>query len=217
MRGIWWLGRWRGIPIALHWTALLGLPWFLYKTGSVTAALVAFAAFLFLLMAHELGHAAVAAWRRVEVTHIQLFLLHGVCAHEEPDYEEDDVLIAWGGVAAQFVLLLIALGVNFLLPTLSPVAYFWAAPALAVLIETNLLIMVLNLIPVAPLDGAKAWRAIPLLREWARDASWAARVRGLFSVRKRARDRRLEAESQRIAADIIDRLKKGKSDTPRKE
>lgn len=217
MRGTWWLGRWRGIPIALHWTVLLGLPWFLYQTRTFTGMLVAFAAFTFLLLAHELGHAAVALWRRVEVVHIRLLFLHGVCAHEAPDYEEDDVLIAWGGVAAQFVVLVIALGVNSLLPTLSPVAYFWAAPALAVLIETNLLIMVLNLIPVAPLDGVKAWRAIPLLREWARDTSWAARVRGLFSARKRARDRRLEAESQRIAADIIDRLKKGKSDTPHKE
>jgi Zn-dependent protease len=217
MRANWRLGKWRDIPIALHWTVLLGLPWFLYKTGSVTAALVAFAAFLFLLMAHELGHAAVAGWRRVEVAHIQLFLLHGVCAHEVPDYEEDDVLIAWGGVAAQFVVLVIALGVDFLLPTLSPVAYFWAAPALSVLIDTNLLIMILNLIPVAPLDGAKAWRALPLLREWARDTSWAARVSELLSARKRARDRRLEAESQRIAAHIIDKLKKGKSDTPHKE
>ena len=217
MRANWPLGSWRGIPIALHWTVLLGLPWFFYKTGSVTGTLVAFVAFLFLLVAHELGHAAVALWRRVEVAHVELFLLHGVCAHEVPDYEEDDVLIAWGGVAAQFVVLIIALGVNLLLFRLFPVVYFWAAPALLVLIQTNLVIMILNLIPVAPFDGAKAWRALPLLREWARDTSWAARMREIFSARKRARNRRLEADSQRIAADIIDKLKKRKSDTPHKE
>lgn len=217
MRGSWWLGKWRGIPIALHWTVLLGLPWFLYQTRSVTGTLVAFAAFLFLLLAHELGHAVVAVWRGVGVAHIQLLFLHGRCAIDQPDYEEDDVLIAWGGVAAQFVVLVIALAVNFLLPTVSPVAYFWAAPALSVLIETNILIMIFNLIPLAPFDGAVAWRALPLLREWAGDTPWAERVRELLSARKRARDRRLEAESQRIAADIIDKLKKGKSDTPHKE
>lgn len=217
MSANWRFGSWRGIPIVWHWTVLLGLPWFLYQTRSITGALIAFAAFLFLLLAHELGHAAVAMGRRVEVSHVRLLFLHGYCAHEAPDYEEDDVFIAWGGVAAQFVVLVIALGINFLLPTLSPAAYLLVAPVFPVLIETNLFIMILSLVPVAPLDGAKAWRAIPLVREWARDTSWGARVKGLLSARKRARDRRLEAESQRIAADIIDRLKKGKSDTPHKE
>jgi Zn-dependent protease len=212
MRAGWRLGEWRGVSIALHWTVLLGLPWLLYLTRSVTAMLVAFPAFLFLLMAHELGHAAVAIWRRVEVKRIELFFLHGVCAHEAPDYEDDDVLIAWGGVAAQLVVLLIAVGVDFVLLTLSPAAYGVAAPVFSVLIGTNLFIMIFNLIPIAPFDGAKAWRAVPLLRDWARATSWGARVGRIFSPRQRARQRRLEAQSQRIAADIIAKLKKGKSD-----
>ena len=212
MRATWRLGQWRGVPIALHWTVLLGLPWLLYLTRSATATLVAFPAFLFLLMAHELGHAAVARWRGVEVNRIDLFFLHGVCEHDAPDYEEDDVLIAWGGVAAQLVVLLVALAFDFVLPTLSPAAYVVVAPALSVLIGTNVFIMIFNLIPIAPFDGARAWRALPLLRDWARTTSWGARVRRMFNARERARTRRLEAESQRIAADIIDKLKKGKSD-----
>lgn len=212
MRSTWRLGHWRGIPVTFHWTVLLGLPWFYYQTRSIQATAVAFVAFSFLLMAHELGHAIVAMWRNVRVVRIQLFFIHGVCTHEEPDYEEDDVLIAWGGVAAQLVVLVIALAASVIVAAASPISRAVMAPLFRVLIETNLLIMILNLLPIAPLDGAKAWRALPMLREWARQSSWTASLRRLLAARERARARKLEAKSEQIAADIIDRLKKGKSD-----
>lgn len=212
MRSTWRLGRWRGVPITLHWTVLLALPWFYYQTRSVSATAISCVAFFFLLVVHELGHAAVARWRNVGVERVQLFFVHGLCAHDEPYNEEDDVLIAWGGVAAQFVVLVVAFGTNLLLAAFAPFPYWLAAPLFGVLIQTNLLIMVINLIPVAPLDGAKAWRALPLLWERAQRTSWAASLRKLSAARGRARNRKLEAEAQRITTDIIDKLKKGKSD-----
>ena len=133
----WRLGKWRGIPISLHWTVLIGLPWFYYKTTSVAATAISFVAFFFLLVAHELGHAAVARWRHVAVGEIRLFFIHGSCTHDEPYHERDDVLIAWGGVAAQFVVLVIAFGANKLLAI--PFTYHIASPVFRVLIETNLL------------------------------------------------------------------------------
>jgi Zn-dependent protease len=212
MRSSWRLGQWRGIPISLHWTVFIGIPWFLYQTRSLLGTGIAFVAFFFLLLAHELGHAAVAMWRRVEVHEIQLFIFHGYCAHEPPDYELDDVLIAWGGVAAQFVLLVIALAADLLLATASPLALVLVSPLLHVLIATNIIIMVVNLIPVAPLDGAKAWRIVPILAEWAKETSWAQKLRRRKAARETARAKKLEAESERVAADIIDKLKKRKSD-----
>jgi Zn-dependent protease len=212
MRARWQLGQWRGIPISLHWTVFIGIPWFLWQTRSLADTAIAFVAFFFLLLAHELGHAAVARWRRVEVDHIQLFFLHGYCAHEPPDYELDDVLIAWGGVAAQLAVFVIALGADALLATFSPVANALATPLLRVLIGTNAFIMIVNLIPVAPLDGAKAWRVLPIVAEWARQTSWATKLRRRSAARQQERTRNLEAESERIAADIIDKLKKRKSD-----
>ena len=212
MRARWQLGQWRGIPISLHWTVFIGIPWFLWQTRSLTDTAIAFVAFLFLLLAHELGHAAVARWRRVEVDHIQLFFLHGYCAHEPPDYELDDVLIAWGGVAAQFIVLVVALVGDVLLATFWPDARVLTSPLLRVLIGTNVLIMIFNLIPVAPFDGAKAWRILPILAEWAKDTAWAHKWRRRSAARNMARTKKLEAESERIAADIIDKLKKRKSD-----
>jgi Zn-dependent protease len=212
MRSSWRLGQWRGIPISLHWTVFIGIPWFLYQTRSLLDTAIAFVAFFFLLLAHELGHAAVALWRQVEVDKIQLFFLHGYCSHEPPDHELDDVLIAWGGVAAQFVVLVIALGADVLLATFSPFAGALASPLLRVLIGTNVFIMIVNLIPVAPLDGAKAWRILPIVAEWAKETKWAHELRRRKAARETARTKKLEAESERIAADIIDKLKKRKSD-----
>jgi len=213
MRWTWRFGHWRGIPVTLHWTVLLGLPWFFYQTRSIQATAVAFVAFSFLLMAHEFGHAIVAMWRNVRVVRIQLLFLHGLCTHEEAYYEEDDVLIAWGGVAAQLVVLVLASAASVVVAAASPIAREVMAPLFRVFIETNLFIMILNLIPIAPFDGAKAWRALPLLREWARQSSWTASLRRFLGARDSARAKKLEAKSEQIAADIIDRLKKGKSDT----
>ena len=213
MRSSWRLGRWRGVPISLHWTVLIGIPWFYYETRSLVSTAIAFVAFSFLMLVHELGHAAVARWRGVEVDGIRLFLIHGTCSlSEEPYYELDDVLIAWGGIAAQFVVLVIAFGADLLLPTLSPLAHALAKPLLLILIEINLFIMVVNLIPVAPFDGFKAWRIVPILRERWDESSWAASLRKRSAAREMARTKKLEAKSERIAAEIIDKLKKGKSD-----
>lgn len=213
MRSTWQLGNWRDVPIDLHWTVLIGLPWLFYQTRSVADTLVGFVAFFLLLLAHELGHAAVAHWRHVEVQHIRLFFIHGLCVHDEPYHEEDDISIAWGGVAAQLAVLIAAAAASLLLATFAPSARLLAAPLFDVLIEINLVIMVVNLLPVAPLDGAKAWRALPLLREWWRETAWALRLRQRADARAKARARQLESESERIAADIIDRLKKGSTKT----
>ena len=212
MRTRWQLGQWRGIPISLHWTVFIGIPWFYYFTRDLADTGIAFLAFSLLVLIHELGHAAVALWRRVEVLWIELRFIHGVCAHEEPYHEIDDVLIAWGGVAAQFVVLAIALVADMLLATAAPAARAIASPLLMVFIGTNVFIIVFNLIPLAPLDGSKAWRIIPLAREWAKDTSWAHMWRRRSAAREMERTRKLEAESERIAADIIDKLKKRKSD-----
>jgi hypothetical protein len=141
-----------------------------------------------------------------------LFFLHGSCAHEHPDHELDDVLVAWGGVAAQLVVLVVALGAEMLLAAASPSALVLASPLLRVFIGTNVFMIVFNLLPIASFDGAKAWRIVPILTEWAKDTPSAHKWRRRSAARATARTKKIEAESERIATDIIDRLKKRKSD-----
>jgi Zn-dependent protease len=212
MRSSWRLGQCRGIPISLHWTVFIGIAWFYYQTQSLGDTAVAFFAFCFLLLIHEIGHAAVALWRRVEVHEIRLFFLHGHCLVEQPEYELDDVLIAWGGVAAQLVVLVVALASDVLLAAASPEARVLASPLLRVFIATNIFMMIFNLLPLASFDGAKAWRILPILADWAKETSWGHKWRRRRAARETARTKKLEADSERIAADIIDKLKKRKSD-----
>jgi len=109
-------------------------------------------------------------------------------------------------------VLVVAVAASLLVTATLPIAHQVTGPLFRVLIQTNLLIMVFNLIPVAPLDGAKAWRVLSMLKGWAGRSSWTSSLRKLLARRERARANELEASSERIAADIIDRLKKGKSD-----
>jgi Zn-dependent protease len=198
MRTSWQLMKWRGVPVVLSWTVLLGLPWFLYLTKSFYGMAISFVAFFLLLLVHELGHAAMAKWRKVPVLEIELYILHGLCRYEQPDREVDDIWIAWGGVAAQGVLLLVAFGVNHLLLEYAFIYYlqiWWVAE---IFISTNLILIVMNLIPVPPLDGAKAWRVVPRL--WARVP--------MPSLKRWRRNRELRRQSEVVTADILERLKK---------
>ena len=206
MRTSWRLVTWRGVPVALDWTVLLALPWFYFLHRDLIDMALAFVAFFALMLVHELGHAAMAKWRKVPVIDIRLFIMHGYCRYAEPDHEADAIWIAWGGVAAQGLLLLLALGISGLLRAQS---YYdihrELLPMLWILIETNILIILLNLVPVPPLDGATAWRVIPLL--------WKGAPKP--SLKRWLRNRKLQRQSNKIAADIIERVKKGQS--PRSE
>jgi stage IV sporulation protein FB len=211
MRSFWRLGKWRGIPISLHWSVFIGVVWFYFQTRSLSATAISLGAFVFLLLAHELGHAAVARLRHVQVYGIELFIFHGTCSHEAPYDELDDVLIAWGGVAAQFVVLLVALNMDMLFAS-SFYTHRLISPLLSVFIEANIVIMIVNLIPVAPLDGATAWRALPLFARWVKRMPWMAGVRK--AREKSARGRRINAQSERTVVDIADKLKKRNNGRP---
>lgn len=73
--------------------------------------------------------------------------------------------IAWGGVAAQALLLAVAAPVSSAGLLTDP----FALRLLSVFTSTNLLLIGLNLLPIPLLDGSRAWSAIPLWwRHWSR-------------------------------------------------
>ena len=122
-------------------------------------------------------------------------------------YERNDLFIAWGGVLAQLCVLAIAVTVKYSLRFLFPASEQFLAPILFVFIDANLVIGAINLIPVAPLDGHKAWRALPFA--WAaflsRTKGAMRRVRRAFDFKRR---RAIEIESQQATAELLERLKK---------
>lgn len=156
--------RWKQVPVIFHWSLLLWFPWFYLQSQRLVPAMQSALAMVLVLLAHESGHALAARWRRVRVHALHIHLLQGRCEHAQPYREIDDVLIAWGGVLAQSVLLLLVLAVQQLLALTWPEGVMLAGPAINTLIFGNLLWIAFNLLPIAPLDGHLAWRIVPLLR-----------------------------------------------------
>lgn len=201
--GYWKLGEWKTIPLFFHWTVFLWLPWYWWTHGGIVATATTFVAFVALLAAHELGHAIAARSQRVRVFAIRLYVLHGQCEHEHPHYEAEDVLIAWGGVLAQLVVLVLAVTAQYSSRLLLPHTEYFLAPLFFVFIHTNMVIAAINLIPVSPLDGHKAWRVVPLLLPRLRRSF--LNLGNALNFRKR---RAAAKESQRAAAELLDRLTK---------
>src|SRR6185436_7976307 len=130
-------------------------------SGSFYRSVIAFVPFSFLMVVHEFGHAAVARRHQLEVEQINLFFLHGQCIHETPHYEEEDIRIAWSGVGAQFIVLILALAATVPIRDAPLAVQFYLEPFFWVLLQGNLLIIAFNLVPIAPLDGHVAWRFVP--------------------------------------------------------
>ena len=191
----------------MHWTVLLIFPWMWLMMMSWSAALIGGLTYCLLLVAHEFGHAAMARWRGLRVHGITFSGLHGETAHDHPRNRRDDIAIAWSGFGAQFLCLLLGLGLMLGTDNVhSPAAWLVLAPVIDVLINWNLFLMVVVLLPIGPMDGHRAWKLIPMLRE-----SWRQRGRGGKVVKlDAARRRRLEQDSEQAAADIISKLGKKK-------
>jgi Zn-dependent protease len=133
---------------------------------------------------------------------INLYPIHGVCEYATPHHEIDDVLVAWGGVAGQVLLLplpMIALVSDWLFDAPAPHVL---SLALTVLGPINLIMIATNLVPVPGLDGERAWRIFPLLR-----GKWRTAARRLWVRVSRAREVS-RASAKALAADAIDRAKR---------
>ncbi len=124
-------------------------------------AAVALSSLAALIFVHEMGHAAIAHRLGYEVHVIRLGLVHGSCEYQRPEYEFDETLIAWGGVAAQLLLAIPFLVADYLMA--GNLGYL--GPAVLILGYWNLLLIGFNLLPSQGLDGGIAWRVIPLLWE----------------------------------------------------
>ncbi len=109
--------------------------------------------FVALILLHELGHATLARWRRLRIHEVQVHGLGGVCVHQR-GMLYDEAIVAWGGVLAQALLLVPAQ----LVPHLAALDSAFVRQLVAVFSDTNLFLIGLNLIPLQPFDGAKAWQ-----------------------------------------------------------
>ncbi len=151
----WTLFRLRGAPVRIHWSAPLGV----WAFGGFVFDAVYLVAALGLVLVHEVGHALVVRAAGARVVELELNGLGGYCRWQGEVSPVGRAAIAFGGVWAQLALLFAALA---LVPTglfdgsRAGFVFFWVAT------QSNVWMVLLNLLPVKPLDGAEAWR-LPLL------------------------------------------------------
>ncbi len=172
-RGYWHVGTLRGVPIRLHWSIPLGC--IVFSGFNFVPAF--WVAFTFLVLAHELGHAAVVRSFRHRTLSVDVTGFGGLCRWSGNASSFERSAIAWGGVLAQAAILL----PTFLLVTIlgSPTNPHLAQVAYA-FTHSNLFLIGLNLLPFPPLDGAEAWK---IFRQ-GRFQTWFASLRARKTKRR---------------------------------
>lgn len=162
MLGAFQIGKAYGIPVRLHWTMILFVP---YLANNISAGMqlpigwgLAAVALLFLSVAlHEFGHALVARGRGYPVRDIVLTPIGGIAyLIRSPRRPRDELVIAIAGPLVSLALAILCAGAMFLCVRFG-------------LDELEILFMMLayintslfcfNLIPCFPMDGGRMFRA----------------------------------------------------------
>jgi stage IV sporulation protein FB len=149
--------RFASYPTSIHFSFFLGA--LLFSRFQFRVGL--WAAFAFLILVHELGHAWLVRRYKLRVTHVMLHGIGGECAYVGNPTPYQSAVIAWGGVWAQGVVLCLALLVSVALP--GHLLNLVDGDFLQCLLWPNLQLMAINLLPIAPLDGSRAWLLLPML------------------------------------------------------
>ena len=145
------VGRIGRAPLRIHWTTPFGL---FFISGLSLNPLV-WVALLGIMIVHEVGHALLARRYALRLVSIDITAVGGICRLEGDPTLREAAIVAWGGVLAQAVLVVITLAVRGVLHV---VAFGVLDGVFDTLITSNLILIGLNLLPIHPLDGATAWR-----------------------------------------------------------
>jgi len=160
------------IPVVLiHWTALI----LAVIVSGFRFRPVAWLAVFIVILIHEFGHAAAVLKARASVVAIRMDAMGGCCEWVGRVTRAQRLAIAWGGVLAQLLLF----GITFILSIfIGPYLGVFSEQLLLILLQWNLILVALNLLPVKPLDGYDAWRLLWMaVQDWRRQRRRSSRQR----------------------------------------
>lgn len=152
------VGHWRDAPVKLNWTIFL-TPIFFGRFEFVPFFWISFFILVFI---HEAGHVFIIQSYRLWTEEIVIHGLGGYCRWIGDASEVKQSVIAWGGIIAQLIVLAIAWIITLIF---GPPKSLFMTQIHHAFIHTNYFLILFNLIPVEPLDGAHAWKIIRPLRE----------------------------------------------------
>jgi stage IV sporulation protein FB len=131
-------------------------------------ALIAIVAYFAAMLLHEWGHVVLARRHLCAVYGIDLYPLVGITRLEMPRTRFAQCAIAWGGLLFQAVVgIPIFLWIKLVGYTPLEVVNAF----LGVFSFLTVVMLVLNILPIPPLDGALAWGIVPLLLRRARNSN----------------------------------------------
>lgn len=151
------LGRIGGAPIRIHWTAPLVVVFLGFLLNGFRFAPATWLAILLLILIHEMGHAILVRAFGLGLLSVDVKGIGGTCSWYGSPTPIRRALIAWGGVLAQAVVLVIALPARYLVPSSTPM---FVVEMLLAFTYSNLYLMVFNLLPIPGFDGAEAWKLV---------------------------------------------------------
>ncbi len=171
------LGRWRRLHVRLHALFLAVAVFAFYaataQVGQESAGygLLAIAVLFLSVLAHELGHCLAALRVGGGTDGIVIGPLGGLSYPEVPRDPRAELVAALGGVVVSLGIVLVTLplviagqlGLFDLLSPLEPVGLFEGSPwdvLVKLVFWTNSLLVVANLLPAVPLDGARVLAAL---------------------------------------------------------
>ena len=178
------LGKIIGIPIKLHITFLLILPFFAWSFAATPSpfgfsdqevplryvlSLAAAISLFVCVLLHELGHSYIAKKHGTNIQSITLFLFGGVSSLEEiPRDPKTELKMALAGPGVSFLiaLILIIIGLFFKPSGESFVDFFFLRPLnepylrlIWMISIINIMLGIFNLLPAFPMDGGRVLRA----------------------------------------------------------
>jgi Zn-dependent protease len=148
-----------GVSVYVHWSVLVIAALMLLNAARrPMLTLVGLTAWLGVMLIHECGHMIAAQRKNCAVFSIKLYPIFGITCFQTPWSLFDHCVIAWGGVLAQAA---IAIPLAAWVVVVGYTRFEPVNAALALLGFYSLGVAAFNLVPIAPLDGAVAWRIVP--------------------------------------------------------
>ena len=140
-----------GVRLKFHWSIFPAMIMF----GGLKFQPALYVSFIALILIHEIGHALIVKAYAFENHELIVHGLGGACIWSGSATQKQICIISWGGVIAQLSLFIIFLLLPKLI-ALPPDDYL--DQIFRTFLETNLFIMIFNLIPCDPMDGAESWK-----------------------------------------------------------
>ena len=158
------VARFFGIPIRVHFTLVLCVPFLVWDFGWALAFTVGGALFASIIL-HELGHALVAVRKGGAVHEILLLPIGGAARMSRlPPKPHDELLMAVAGPAVSFTLFVALYLGGACVPFGRETGLVFGIPlhinAIQAIGLLNLTLAVFNLLPAFPMDGGRVLRAL---------------------------------------------------------